>query len=194
MTKRYRPALLAAVPLLIVALAACNRGSSGKGIATAGGPQGGGASPSASPVPTDPAERARQFAACMRAEGIDIPDPEVVEGGGGAKSGIKIQAGGENVDKTKVNAAMEKCRKYLPEGGESRQLSPEELEQARRFAQCMRDNGISDFPDPDAEGGRFIRGQGGIDKNDAAFRAAMEKCNQNLPKPSGAPAVGGGGK
>src|SRR5712691_8338731 len=47
-------------------------------------------------------------------------------------------------------------------------------DKARQYAQCMRDNGVPDFPDPDANG--QIRGQGHEQQNDPKFTAAMEKC------------------
>ena len=50
--------------------------------------------------------------------------------------------------------------------------------QAVRFAQCIRDNGVPDFPDPDASG-RF---SGSVhDKDDPALRAALEKCRDLAP-------------
>src|SRR6266545_7621791 len=50
---------------------------------------------------------------------------------------------------------------------------------ARKFAQCMRDNGVPDFPDPDAKG--EFRGQGHERQNDPKFAAANEKCRSLAP-------------
>ncbi len=52
-------------------------------------------------------------------------------------------------------------------------------ERARKFAQCVRDNGVPDFPDPDAEG-RF-RGAGHEQQDNPKFRAEEEACRQKLP-------------
>lgn len=60
--------------------------------------------------------------------------------------------------------------------------STQPLEERLEFAQCMRDNGVEDFPDPtedgpliDVEGARSIPG----------FRAAVDKCRDVLAGGSG---------
>jgi hypothetical protein len=57
------------------------------------------------------------------------------------------------------------------------------VEAGRRYAQCMRDNGVPDFPDPDANG--QLRGIGHEQQDTPTYRAALEKCRDKLP--------GGGG-
>jgi hypothetical protein len=56
--------------------------------------------------------QALKFARCMRAEGIDFPDPEFGSGGGGGGM-VMIGGPGEGIDPTDptVSAAMEKCSK-----------------------------------------------------------------------------------
>lgn len=156
---------------LAVALSGCGRSPAGEDIATAGGPASGAPDPDAPAA--DPADRARQFAACMRDEGVDMPDPEV----GNGKTAIRID--GPGVDKQKIAAAMEKCRRYLPNGGNGKQMSPEDVERMRQYAQCMRDNGVPDFPDPDPNGGFLME----IPKeaNREALERATEKCRQFMP-------------
>lgn len=69
-------------------------------------------------------------------------------------------------------------------------------EQALAFSQCMRDNGVADFPDPtvDADGNpsfanAFTQGQsGGFNPSDDSFRTAMTACSDKL----GDIAFGGG--
>ncbi|HEX6681475.1 MAG TPA: hypothetical protein VF062_01675, partial [Candidatus Limnocylindrales bacterium] len=85
-----------------------------------------------------------------------------------------------NLDKTKLGPAMEKCGKYLPDGGDNVRLSPEQIEQVRKFAQCMRDNGATNWPDPEPDG-TFKTGSGsGINKDDPAVAAALEKCRAGM--------------
>jgi hypothetical protein len=55
----------------------------------------------------------------------------------------------------------------------------DKAEAGRAFSQCMRDNGLPDFPDPDADG--RLRGPGHDREGDPKFRAAMETCRQQLP-------------
>ena len=52
-------------------------------------------------------------------------------------------------------------------------------QQALAFAQCMRDNGVPGFPDPDP-GGRF-RGVGHEQQNNPKFRAAQQACRNLAP-------------
>jgi len=57
------------------------------------------------------------------------------------------------------------------------------VEQMRKFSQCMRDNGLPDFPDPDADG--RLRGVGHEQQGSPTYQAAMADCRGKLP--------GGGG-
>ena len=50
------------------------------------------------------------------------------------------------------------------------------------FAQCMRDNGVPDFPDPKEDG--ISLGGTGIDRNSPEFKAAQKACETLLPQPS----------
>src|SRR6266545_560568 len=49
----------------------------------------------------------------------------------------------------------------------------------RAYAQCMRANGVPDFPDPDANG--QLRGTGHEQQGDPKFEAAMQICRPKLP-------------
>jgi hypothetical protein len=80
---------------------------------------------------------------------------------------------------------MAKCGHFLPDGGKPQPLSPEALEQGRKFAKCMRDEGIA-FPDPDPNGGGYQAQPGavaepvppGVNINDPAVRAKYDKCGR----------------
>jgi hypothetical protein len=57
-------------------------------------------------------------------------------------------------------------------------------EKALRFAECMRRNGVSDFPDPAASGSFTIDGVvngSSLDPNSAAFKRALEACRSMEP-------------
>jgi hypothetical protein len=132
--------------------------------------------PSAS---VDQAEQARKFAQCMRDEGVEVQEVPAQDGPGGTGLTIGSSAGPES---KKLDAAMEKCRQYLPNGGEPTKLDPEQLEAMRKFAKCMRENGLPDFPDPDPDGGGFSVKSG---DDEDKFKAAMEKCRQLMPEGPG---------
>jgi hypothetical protein len=107
----------------------------------------------------------------MRANGVpDFPDPDA-EG--------RFSEGEHDSDDPGLRAAQEACRNLAP-GGEHQNLGdPAFVEQMREFSQCMRENGVPDFPDPDAEG--RLRGAGHEQQGDPKFRAAMETCREKLP-------------
>jgi hypothetical protein len=56
------------------------------------------------------------------------------------------------------------------------------------FSRCMRSHGVSNFPDPNANGGGF--NVAGLDPSSPAFKSAQTACKQLLPvkrPPSGPP-------
>jgi hypothetical protein len=177
-TMRLRKGLLLGL-LLALAAAGCGGTDDGDdGVATAGGGAGATASASAAPPAMTDEERQVRFAQCMRDNGIDMPDPEINNG----RVAMRMPPG---VDPQKVQAAMEKCKQYLPNGGEPPKSNPQMLEQQRKFAQCMRDNGITEFPDPDPNGGIRVQTSPGSHMNpgDPAFKAAQEACAKYQPAP-----------
>lgn len=161
------------IPLLAtLALAACG---------TSGSPD------AASGQPDDKAELA--FARCMRANGIDLPDPGT--GGGAGERRVRI---GKGTAPQKLRAATESCAKKT--GGGPKPLSEEQQAEFRdaalRFAQCMRRNGV-DVPDPQtsSSGGGFAIALGGPGKGSgpridtSAFKRAQEACRKLLPGKGG---------
>lgn len=169
--------LVLAVAALAFALTACGGETQDDDVATAG--NGSAASPSAaaSAAAGDREEQMLKFTECMRGEGVDMPDPE--PGGG-----IRIQGS----DPAKTEAAMAKCRQYMPNGGEMGRMNAADLEKARQYSKCMRDNGVAAFPDPDPEtGGIMLRGgpDSGLDPNGATFQAAQKTCESLRPQRAG---------
>jgi hypothetical protein len=137
----------------------------------------------ASGQPDDKAELA--FARCMRANGIDLPDPGSAPGAGDRR--VRI---GKGTAPQKLRATTESCAKKT--GGGPKPLTEEQQAEARdaalKFAQCMRSNGV-DVPDPqtDSSGGGFAIQLGGPGKgsgprpDSAAFKRASEACKKLLP-------------
>lgn len=124
-------------------------------------------------TPVDPVEQGRLYAQCMRDNGVpDFPDP-------GPDGRFELDHDKFNQDDPKFRAALEKCRDLAP-GAEHRNTGdPAYVEQMREYSQCMRDNGLPDFPDPDAEG--QLRGLGHEQQSNPTFQAAMELCREKLP-------------
>jgi hypothetical protein len=107
----------------------------------------GGAS-SGSPSPSAPGLAALAFAKCMRSNGVPgFPDPQ-------AGGGFLFRAdAGIDPPSPAFKAAQAKCHKLLPGGGppgpgSTTNPSPQTLAHYLEVAQCMRKQGVYDFPDP----------------------------------------------
>lgn len=168
-----RQLVLTAVAITALALGACARAAD-DGIASANS----GSAPGADPTPTStlsPQEKALKFAQCMRDNGVPMEDPDVSSGGAGG--GMSVRIGGEGIDETKLQAAMQACREYSPMGDGGRtQVDPQLEENMRKFAQCMRDHGVENFPD--ADGGRLMLNQDIA--QDPDFPAAQSTCEKEF--------------
>ena len=129
------------------------------------------------------------FSKCMRAHGVtNFPDP----------TGHGINIGGTGIDPRSpaFQAAQKVCFKLLPGGGpQSHPASAQQIKQADQTAQCMREHGITGYPDPiisqepptdlnpanyssiEAGGGMIIAIPKSIDEQSAAFEKATKACN-----------------
>ena len=115
------------------------------------------------------------FARCMRAHGVtDYPD-----------SGGPIQASpGGDLDpgNPTYRAARQACQSLQP----TEHLSPAQAAQnnadALKFSACMRDHGITKYPDPHVgTGGNDTVNLTGIDLNSPQFQAAQQACRRYAP-------------
>jgi hypothetical protein len=132
-----------------------------------------GSSPSAGTTTgADPQQAALAYAQCIRDNGVpDFPDPDP----NGGFSGVAH----EQQSNPKFQAALQACRALAPGGQHENFGDPAFVKQARAFAQCIRDNGVPDFPDPDSSG-RF-RGSTHELQGDPKFEAALQACQAKLP-------------
>lgn len=114
-------------------------GSDGSGSSGGGGSGSGGSGSGGADQDTADRDRAVSFAACMRENGVDdFPDPDAA---GAFDYGITVSG--------KVwTTALTACKDLQPPGSFSANRSPEQQAAALRFASCMRENGVRDFPDP----------------------------------------------
>jgi hypothetical protein len=162
-------AALAALTLGLV-LTGCGDDSDGSQVASGGGTQPtAGASSTAAGLSMD--EKGVKFAQCLREHGVNVPDPEPGKG-----PQIKLDPS-SGVTKEDVDKAMEACKEFSPQG-EGTGGDPQQEENGRKFAECMRKNGVEKFPDP-KPGQRGIM----IDKTvgeDPDFQKAQEACQSIL--------------
>src|SRR5688572_32307937 len=118
-----------------------------------------------------------KFAECMRKNGVrEFPDPDA--SGSLTADGI---ANGTSLDTNSAafQRAIDACRDLQPAGFTGVKRSPEQQKAALLFAQCIRDNGVKDFPDPAPDAPMVDTNRipsaarsGGMD----VLHAAMQKC------------------
>jgi hypothetical protein len=124
-------------------------------------------------------DKAVKFAECMRANGVpDFPDAN-------AKGQFVY---GVSVSPAVWTKAVDACKDLQPPGTLSAKRSPKQQSASVRFAQCIRENGVEDFPDP-ANGEPLVdtnripsaNRPGGM----TILNAAMEKCGDVLGRAAG---------
>ena len=121
-------------------------------------------------------DKAVKFAECIRAHGVsDFPDPD-------AKNQFQY---GVSVSPAVWNKAVSACKDLQPPGTLSGKRTPKQQSDALKFAQCMRDNGVKDFPDP-ANGDPLIDTTkipslgNRSPRTDPVFAPAIDKCRAVL--------------
>jgi hypothetical protein len=119
-----------------------------------------------------------QFSQCMRDNGVaEFPDPD-------ASGELTIDGvlNGSSLDPNtpEWKAAIGACKDLQPSGFTGDEdVTAEEQEVRLEFAQCMRDNGVEDFPDP-AEDAPLVNTNlipsAATDSGMSAINAGMQTC------------------
>jgi hypothetical protein len=123
--------------------------------------------------------QAVKFSQCMRDNGVgNFPDPDA-----SGQLTIDEIANNSSIDTSSAafQQALAACRDLQPAGFTGTERSSQQQAAALAFAQCVRDNGVSDFPDP-AAGDPLIdttkipstNQPGGMDK----LNAALSTCSK----------------
>jgi hypothetical protein len=145
MTRKLRPFVaLALAGLIGLVSAGCgSNASSETGTASSASSTGAASSTGTASSGTDKKltkqEKAVKFAECMRAKGVPhFPDPDP---NGDSNFGV-------DVPREVWLKAVDACKALKPPGALSSKRTPEQQSATLRFAQCVRDHGVRDFPDP----------------------------------------------
>jgi hypothetical protein len=133
-------------------------------------------------------DKAVGFADCMREHGVSgFPDPNA---SGGDQAFVEAL---QKLDQRSAEwkAAIGACKDLQPAGLLGAKATPKEMSERLEFAQCMRDNGVEDFPDPAADGplidtNRIPSAAGRGALSIPGFQAAMEACRDALTGALGA--------
>jgi hypothetical protein len=131
------------------------------------------------------AQKAIKFAECMRRNGVSqFPDP-----GPSGKLTIDAIANRSSVDASTpaFKQAISACKELEPAGFTGSKRSSQQQSAALRFAQCIREHGVTDFPDPIPNGPL-------VDTNripSAASNSGLSILNAAMRKCGGAAAAAG---
>jgi hypothetical protein len=159
-----------AVVFAALALTGCGSGDDGSQVASGTGTQPSTGSSSA-PASLSRDEMGIKFAQCLREHGLDVKDPE-------PGKGIQLKLDPSMGSRDDVDKAMEACKQFDPQADGTNNANPQAEENGRKFAECMRKNGVEKFPDP-KPGQRGIM----IDKavgDDPDFQKAQQACQPIL--------------
>lgn len=115
-------------------------------------------------------EMAVKFTQCLRENGLNVPDPEPGKG-----PMLKFDKN-SGVTQEQVQKAMEACQQYNPQAQGS--ANPQQAENGRKYAECMRKNGVEKFPDPKPDQRGIMIGPGVADDPD--FKKAQDACQSIL--------------
>jgi hypothetical protein len=168
MTRRPRPLAALALAALISLISAGCGSNAPSATGTAGSTGTGG------DKNTTHQHKAVKFAECIRGHGVPhFPDPD-------AKGEVVF---GIDVTPAVWQKAVDACKDLEPPGALSGKRSPKQQSAALRFAECIRKNGVKDFPDP-------VNGEPLVDTTHipsanqpggmTILNAAMQKCGSIL--------------
>ena len=157
---------LAAFAMLAVIAAGCGSASAG------GGNNGGNSTATAR-------DKAVKFAECMRSNGVSgFPDPDA-----SGQLTIDAVANGSSIDTNSAafKQAMSACRDLEPPGFTGPKVTLQLRAARLAFAQCVRDHGVPDFPDPTPNGPLIDTRRipsANTPAGMSALHAAMSKCTE----------------
>ncbi|MFF1508510.1 hypothetical protein [Streptomyces sp. NPDC058326] len=131
-TRAAAASLAAAVSLLATACSGSDSGSGGSdgGVSEEG----------------KKADQAFEHRACLREQGLDVPEPKPGE------QGVGLTIGGDGVSKEQMEKAFKACRDKAGGAGFGEEPTQADKDKALAYAKCMRENGFN-MPDPTFDGG-----------------------------------------
>ena len=179
-------AACAAIGTLAVGISACGSSSSSTTTAAAAGSSS-----------SNARYQARlNLAKCLRAHGLNVPDPAPGGGVAGGGGGLGLRALRDNPN---FQPALQACAKYRSSAFGFANASPAQRAQFQqdlvKFAECMRAHNIN-IPDPTTSSGgfRIFRQIPQSERDSPTFRTALQTCSTNLPfRKGGGPGGGAAG-
>jgi hypothetical protein len=167
MNRKRRPLAAPALIAMVALISAC--GSTAPASTGSGSSSGNNT--------TAHAPKAVKFAKCMRSNGVsEFPDP-----GASGKLTIDGVANGSSLDPSTptFKQAISACKNLEPAGFMGSKRSPQQQQAGLKFAQCIRANGVPDFPDPIPNGPLVDTNRipsSATSSGMSILNAAMQKC------------------
>jgi hypothetical protein len=125
---------------------------------------------------SNPSTQLLTFSECMRSHGVpSFPDP--------SGQGIHIGPGsGIDPSSPAFKAARSTCGKLLPGGGQDNQRpTAQQIDMARQLSECMRQHGVSGFPDPSPTSPSSPTGYSLVVNLSGVFLAVPSTINPSSP-------------
>jgi hypothetical protein len=146
----------------------------------------GAAAPLPSGASTDPAVAWSAFAACLRSHGLDVPDPEIDE------NGEPAWTTSFDLKRAITEQIRDDCAPLIAavsEGGGAGTNHPRKsysFDSQVAHAACMREHGLTDWPDPDPNA--LDSGMpAGFDKANPTVLAGLIACESLLVETTASP-------
>ena len=126
------------------------------------------------------------FTQCLRDEGIDVPDVQL--DASGAPIIRPEDIAGIDLESPEVQAAADTCLPILTDAGAFSFADDPELQallqdSLQEFAVCMREQGITDFPDPSSTAAIPFPLTAFADFADQGFQDALDVCRRQVGFP-----------
>jgi hypothetical protein len=162
----------------------CGGGSPSSGVAHVASTKSGATASASEGAPSK--GDAAAYSACMRKNGVaNFPDPD-------SSGRIKLTFGrgsdgtttGVDSNSPQFKKAEQACHRLLPNGGRpSAAARQKEIQQALRFAQCMRSHGVPKYPDPKvgSDGGIGQAIDQSVHPGSPQFVTAQKACQKLVP-------------
>jgi hypothetical protein len=181
LARRCLPAIgIAAVAVL--AATGCHSGgsaSSANTIPRAAGTQSGTATTTGG---ADEAKLVATAAACLRQHGANVPDPTIGPNGALQYDQTAVSA----IPQLVLRNATQACSSELAAAQAAIPTNPNQVADRVKFAQCMRQHGVTTFPDPDPTTGQFPLQNRQVVASTPGFGSAQQACQSLLPNGNGA--------
>ncbi|NUQ89107.1 hypothetical protein [Glycomyces sp. MUSA5-2] len=178
--RRYLIALLLCLTALTAA--ACGDDADDGGVASADGDATESADDGGGDEDLSGFEEALAYSQCMRDNGVpEFPDPEQ-QGEGGVSLGLPEGIDPESQEFKDAEAA---CEDMQPGPDENATIDPEIYEKLVEYSECMRENGVENFPDPEPGGGIMVSPDMGFDPQSQEFQDAEAACADLRPEGPG---------